>query len=347
MLRFSKITVLLILLSYLSSSCSKGEIIAPTNDNDIKGFSLLTELTGHWVGTNQTAYGFFNWFSFDFRPISPSHLHTIYEGGTNQNIITSIFIADYDNKQQLMIRNGGWLGDQYRATYFILDKAENNGTSKYYRLVDAVGGEKRAYIEFRFERDTLYFDAYKDNSGSLDEPVKHMEFIGTNYNPSFAQAAMDLFEYPQKVSEINLENKFVHLIDPDSALFLDEADDPFPKSDHGHLSDLKINITRDTSILNENLLLYISKAPLVSNDGQVDFDNLNTKVVRTVEVHALEDFYETTYLHPDKYFITAFSDRDNNYYPSEGDISNGSKEIEVTPEGYFTTEIVLDKLIHE
>ena len=38
-----------------------------------------------------------------------------------------------------------------------------NKKRKYYRLVDAVGGKKRSYMEFRFENDSLYFDAYKDN----------------------------------------------------------------------------------------------------------------------------------------------------------------------------------------
>jgi len=338
--------VFLIFIAICNISCRKQDDDMNNSDlSEIQGHQLLTELTGHWVGSNETAFGNFDWFAFDFRPISASHLHSIYEGGTNQNIISSIFIADFEGKQQIMARNGGWLGGQYRATYFVLDQSENNGNSQYYRLVDAVGKEQRAYMEFRFENDTMYFDAYKDNSGTLDEPIHHMGFKGTNYNPSFAESAIALFSYPQKISEVNLEDKFVNLIDPDSALFLEENNDPFPKSQHGHLSDLTININKDASIQSENLLLYISKEPIVDGNGAVDFDNLDTKVIRTISIQSNEIFYKTTYLHPDKYFITAFSDSDGNFYPSMGDVSNVSKEVNVTPESDLSMNIDVNKLI--
>jgi len=330
------IFVLLAVVALFSYSCKKLEVLPAT---EIKGFNLLTELTGHWVGENQTAFGNYDWFAFDFRPISASHLHSIYEGGTNSNIITSIFIADFEGKQQIMARNGGWLGNQYRATYFVLDIAEETTTSKYYRLVDAVGRDKRAYMEFRFENNQMYFDAYKDNSGFLDEPVAHMGFVGSNYNPEYAQAATELFKFPQAISEVGLENKFVNLIDPDSALFLEENEDPFPKSDHGHLSDLTININKDASIADMEMLLYISTEPIINEAGQVDFTNLDKKVVRTVDVQANEQFYTTTYLHPDTYYITAFTDIDENLYPSNGDVCNASKIIEVLPESNLSMEI--------
>ena len=333
----------MILLAVFSLGCDKEDDPDDMVNTDIKGYQLLSHLSGHWVGQNQTAFGNFDWFAFDFRPISSSHLHSIYEGGTNQNIITSIFIADFEGKKQLMARNGGWLGSQYRATYFVLDMAEESADSKYYRFVDAVGKQDRAYMEFRFENDTMYFDAYKDNSGSLEEPIHHMGFQGTNYNPSFAQPATDFFSFPQEVSEVNLEDKFVNLIDADSALFLEEAADPFPKSQHGYLSDLRIDINREAAIVDAKLLLYLSKEPIVDANGQVDFENLDKKVIRTIDVQSNELFYETTYLHPDTYFITAFSDLDNNFYPSSGDVSSVSKEIEVAPESVLSIEIDVNK----
>jgi len=314
-------------------------------DSEILGYGLLTDLSGHWVGTNETAFGNYDWFAFDFRPISASHLHSIYEGGTNQNIITSIFIADFEGRQQIMARNGGWLGNQYRATYFVLDKAEVNSNSKYYRLVDAVGKEDRSYMEFRFENGTLFFDAYKDNSGSLAEAIHHMGFEGTNYNPSFAQAATDLFNFPQEISEVDLNDKFVNLIDPDSALFLEEGDDPFKKSQHGHLSDLTININRDNAVLGSDLLLFISKVAIVDQNGTIDFQSLDTQVVRTIDVRGDELQYISTYLHPDQYYITAFSDADGNLIPSSGEYINVSKLIDVLPETNGSMEIDINTLI--
>jgi len=337
-------TILLSLCLALTLGCDKPDDEMNT-PNDIQGFNLLSELSGHWVGANQTSFGFFDWFAFDFRPISSSHLHSIYEGATNQNIITSLFVADFEGKQQIMARNGGWLGNQYRATYFVLDSVQETNNSKYYRLVDAVGRENRAYMEFRFENDTLHFDAYKDNSGSLDQPIRHMGFTGTNYNPDYAAAATSLFDFPQKVSEVDLNGKFINLIDPDSALFLEESNDPFPKSAHGHISELTVNINRNAETESDDLLLYISTKPLVDAAGQVDFENVDRHVVRTIDVNANENAFRATYLHPDDYFITVFSDKDDNFYPSAGDVTSVSTAIGVGADSDLSVGVDLDVLI--
>ena len=330
------------LLLVLVSNVSCNRVDDDNNDTDMLGFELLNDLKGHWIGTNDTAFGSFDWFAFDFRPISSSHLHSIYEGASLQNIITSIFVADFEGEQKIMARNGGWLGPQYRATYFVLDQAEITSTSKRYRLVDAVGGEDRSFMECRFENDSLYFDAYKDSGGLLDKPVHHMGFRGANVNPGFADEATQLFNFPQRIAEVDLNNAFENLVDDDSALFLEENLDPFPKSQHGHVSDLRINFTRDDLVLEESLLLYISTEPIINDNGQVQFDNLDTKVIRTIRVEAEEAFYLTTYLHPDTYYITAFFDQDNNLFPSPGDVANISQTIEVTPENVLETEIQID-----
>ncbi len=309
----------------------------------ISGMDLLNDVTGHWVGTNQTAFGFFDWFTFDFRPISGSHTHSIYEGGTNQNIITSFFIANFEGTKQVMARNGGWLGNQYRATYYVLDKAETTNMGKYYRLVDAVGGHKRSYMELRFEQDTFLFDAYKDNSGSLDEAIHHMGFKGVNVNPSFADKAIQTFDFPTQDIEVDFAQAFDVLIDNDSALFLEESADPFPKSDHGHLSDLRINIERSTEIPNSRLLLYVSSEPIIDADLNVDFIALDTKVVKTISVAPEEVQYILTYLHPDDYYITMFEDRDGNFFPSAGDFTSFSQLQAVPPESFGSMQLIVDK----
>jgi len=334
----SFVLMAMLMLPILFGACQTDEG-SPAEGNEILGFELLTDISGHWVGTNQTVYGFYDWFAFDFRPISASHIHSIYEGGTAQNIINSFFVAEYDGELQIMGRNGGWLGPQYRATYFMLDKAEINGSSRYYRLVDAVGGINRSYMELRFESDSLFFDAYKDNSGTLDEPIHHMGFRGTNRNPQFAEQATDLFDYPKAVAELDLTGQFENLIDPDSALFLEETDDPFPKSMHGHLSDLTINIERAAAIDEQALLLYISTEPLIDTQGNLDFNALDNKVTRTIDVQGYEAFYTATYLHPDSYYLMTFADLDGNFYPSTGDVTSVSQAVTVNPETHPTTSL--------
>ena len=169
-----------------------------------------------------------------------------------------------------------------------------------------------------------------------------MGFKGINMNPEFAQTAMEHFDFPQPISEVNLNNKFNNLIDPDSALFLEENDDPFPKNQHGYISDLTIHFDRHNSITNDRLLLYISTEPIVDANGQVNFDNLNDKLIRTIDIQVNEAFYTTTYLHPHRYFITTFTDKDGNFYPSQGDVSSVSTAIEVAPEQQLEMNLSID-----
>ncbi len=301
----------------------------PTNPQGILGFELLDDIKGHWVGTNETAFGNFDWFAFDFRPISASHVHSIYEGATQQNIITSVFVADHEGSMQIMARNGGWLGNQYRATYYVLDRAELSSDRNYYRLVDAIGKDNRSYIEFVFENDQLRFDAYKDNSGSLDEPVHHMGFVGLNQNPSYAEHASDLFGFPQPTSEVNLNGQFEVLIDPDSALFLEEDLDPFPKADHKYISDLQVNIDRDGNANNQQLIYFLSKTPIISPTGNIDLNAINTQVIRTITIKPQENSFQNEYVHPDDYYVTIFHDVDGDFIPSAGDISTNSTKVTV------------------
>ncbi len=336
--------VFIFFISVMSfTSCKKKTTPEPKNPT-IEGFDFLSKISGHWIGTNKTVYGNYPWFTFDFRPISASHVHSIYEGATNQNIINAFFIADYNGKKQLMGRNGGWLGSQYRATYFTLDKIEKKSNSTFYRFVDAIGGVKRSYMTFEFTSDSMFFDAYKDNSGMLDDPIHHMGFRGTNVNPAFDDAAKQLFQYPQEVVEVNLNGKMTSLVDPGSALFLDEGLDPFPKSMHGHISDLTVNFTRDVSVQNDPLVLYISKEPIIES-GLVNAFNLDTKLMRLMDIDATETSFTTTYLHPDTYYIMAFSDKDNNKYPSAGDVISSNVQLRITPNSVLSTNVTVDTVL--
>lgn len=341
----NKLVGLILLLSgFTFLACSESNIV--DNQEDILGFSLFEELPGHWVGTNDTPFGTFDWFAFDFRPISPSHVHSIYEGSTNQTIINSFFIADLNGEKRIMGRNGGWLGPQYRATYFVMDKAEVSSSRKYYRLVDAVGGVKRSYMEFTFENNRLNFKAYKDDSGTLDDPILHMEFEGENLNPEYSQNAISLFDFPQLVSEVNFENGFNNLVDNDSALYLEESLDPFPRADHTYLSTLLTNFNRIGAATDNALLYYISKDVLVDENGEVNLENIDKSVIRTISIRDTEQFYTADYLHPDEYYLTAFVDFDSNFYPSQNDLSSQSILVEVTSSSILTfPELKIDKLI--
>ncbi len=311
------------------------------SDNGILGFELLEDISGLWSGLNNTSFGTFDNFIFDFRPISASHVHSIYESGFNSNIINSFFVAEHNGELQVMSRNGGWLGNQYRATYFVMDIAEDRTEGKYYRLVDAVGGQKRAYVELIFNGSNFQFKAYKDNSGSLDEPILHMDYNGNKISESVDDEATALFNFPQEVSEVNLNGAFDNLIDPDSALFLTEESDPFPKADHGHLSELKVNINNSELLDAENIWLFVTLDKYIeSNPAGLNFP-MTQNIIRPIRLNNGESEYVLTYLHPGKYYLTAFEDKNDNFYPDDDESHNYSQLVTIEPE----TEAVYDLYI--
>ena len=335
-----RLPLCLLLFAIMTTTLSAQERTTPPY-----GAELLLDLNGHWVGENVTPFGYFHWFTFDFRPISPSHLHCISEGGTNQSIINSFFIADFEGKQQLMARNGGWLFEQYRATYFVLDKMEKTDDHRYYRLVDAVGGAKRAYMEFKFVQDSLYFDAYKDDAGSADEPRHHMGFAGERVAPDYRLPKPTAFRYPQFISAVNFDGKFNNLVDPDSALFLEEANDPFPKTAHPNVSDLTINIKKPATETEVYTMIYLTTVPLVDEYGIIQHNDLNNGVSRAIVLQGDETSFTCTYVPAGRYYLTVFTDLDDNQYPSAHDPTNGTLEVVVTPETPLTVEVELNKRI--
>ena len=168
-----------------------------------------------------------------------------------------------------------------------------------------------------------------------------MSFKGANRNPVYAESALEHFNYPTNDSEINFNTVFDDLIDPDSALFLDEASDPFPRSDHGYLSDINVDINRESQAENENLFLYISKEELVSSTGIANNLNIENSVIRTISINSVENNYLGTYLHPDEYYFTVFLDADNNSFPSPGDFSSVSTSKTVNAETIENVEVTL------
>ncbi|MCP4437867.1 MAG: hypothetical protein GY810_02905 [Aureispira sp.] len=151
-------------ITFFVFACKKEPTTLPTKvtpiDINSKGFDLLEKLQGHWVGYNRVMTTDFDWFAFDYRAISESHIHGIFEGGTMGNLFTSFFVADFKGTKTIMARNGGLLNGIYRTSYFVLDQVtQNTDWGNSYRLGDAVGGQNTMYMELRFINDSLYFNS--------------------------------------------------------------------------------------------------------------------------------------------------------------------------------------------
>lgn len=321
-------------------------------DINTDGFDFLEKMQGHWVGTNLVINNDYPWFAWDYRAISPSHIHGIHEGGTLGNLFTSFFVTNYKDKRTIMARNGGLLSGIYRTSYFVMDKVEDRGTEgKYYRFVDAIGGDNIMYFELRFKQDELFFNSYTSNLGNR-VPSRHMTFKGTKMHINLAQAAATAIDFPKNEVEFDLANGFredylyiqAGETKPKSATFLAQGNnnnvynlavqsgDPFIISNHPRLGTLQVNITRNLQITNTNLFVYLSKDALTNSNGVLTNDaNAYDTILHFPILENNETQFLFTYLHPGEYYLTIVADANGDYAPSAGDILSVSKKITINP----------------
>ncbi len=316
-------------------------------------FPFLDQMQGHWVGRMNILKQTMPWFAFDYRPISESHIHGIFEGGTMGNLFTSFFIADYKGTRTLMARNGGILNGIYRTSYFLLDKMKVSKESSYYRLVDAYGGKQIMWMELTFRGDQLQFNSYTSRFGST-YPSRHMRFSAKRKHPQLAASAAKKLNYPSLKPAYRFPKglptpDWGKSLPPTSASFLWQdlskpmdslgmlAGDPIRIDQVPYISSLTLKLSRSQAIRDRKLQVYLSTESLTDSSGRfktrygfIDETSMNT-VVLFPELGKKEETFTLTYLHPGTYYITVIADMNGDGIPSKGDISRKSKKVVVAP----------------
>ena len=371
------------LFSVVLVSCSTDEIrnIAATNpsepsnpgtvtevnpiDINEDGFDFMEKMQGHWVGDNLVIATEYPWFGWDYRAISPSHTFGIHEGGSAGNLFTSFFVTDYKGKRTIMARNGGVLNGIYRTSYFVMDKVENRTDGKYYRLVDAIGGDGIMYMELKFPHtsDSLYFNSYTSNLGDRI-PNRHMTFKGVKMHPELASEAAAITAFPQNTVEIDFANGFNEdflfvkegLQEANSATFLAVQDandvftlatqsgDPYTILDHPRLGYVQVDIDRGSVVPADQLLLmYLSRDPLTDENGYFVGDaSAYDTLLHFPVLSEGENEFLFTYIHPGTYYVTIVADMNGDFGPSEGDITHSQRMITIDPLGEH--QITIDNI---
>lgn len=370
--------VVLLALSFVLQSCEK-EVrnIAPTKavepeepnmyssrvnpiDIEQQGFGFLEKMQGVWIGENKVIAEEYDWFSFDYRPISSSHTYGIFEGGSAGNLMTSFFVADFKDTRTIMARNGGLLNGIYRSSYFVMDSVNVANNGEYFRFVDAVGGSATMFMELRFTNDSLYFNAYTSRLGANLVPTRHMTFKASRQYAYLAQQAAAEVGYPTNTPAWDFSDGFVEDAlyvntgqnQPKSASFLaedpakdvftlaQEALDPFTILDHPRLAYLQVDIVRNAQIDGLPWFLYLSTLPLTDNDGYlVGTQEPFNSVVRFSDIIGSQDSFLQTYLHPGDYYINVIVDANGDGFISSGDITAKSRAITVQPEDQLQVTI--------
>lgn len=355
--------ILLLGFVFILTSCEEEKPVDVTTPIDVEinpvnvnqnGFDLLENMQGHWIGYNQVLSWEWDWFAFDYRPISPSHVFGIYEGGTLGNLFTSFFVADFEGTRTIMARNGGVLNGIYRTSYFVLDSVRTDNGGDYYRLVDAIGGENTMYMELNFSGDSLYWNAYTSRLGENAMPTRHFSFRGKKEHLELSEAAASIVSFPQNTPAWDFSNGFnedyLYVI-PDetqakSASFLAQADsnndvfalaeesgDPFKIQDHPHLGYLQVDVDRNSDIQDDNLFVYLSFEPLTDANGYFSSVEAFNSILHFPDIASTLDEFLFTYMHPGNYYITIIADHNNDGFPGAGDITHASQAITINAEG--------------
>ncbi|WP_292945367.1 hypothetical protein [Olleya sp. UBA1516] len=349
-----------------------GEVTPPETtevipvDINIDGFDFMEKMQGHWVGNNLVINDEYPFFAWDYRAISPSHTFGIHEGGSAGNLLTSFFVTNFKGKRTIMARNGGLLNGIYRTSYFVLDKVENRNNGRYYRLVDAIGGDGIMYMELRFPNstDSLYFNSYTSGLGNR-LPNRHMTFKGKRMHLELAETAATATGYPQNIVDTGLDfaNGFntdylyvkEGLTEANSATFLavqetnnifelaPQSGDPYIITDHPQLGYLQVDIERGTIPTNQSLLLFLSRDPFTDANGYFtsNLGAYNTALhypILSIE----ENQFLMTYMHPGTYYVTVVADTDGDFSISEGDITHTQRMITIEPLG--EQQITIDNI---
>lgn len=319
-----------------------------------EGFKFFECMQGHWVGNLNIMGEQYDWFAFDYRPIAPSHIHGIYEGGSMGNILTSFFVANFKGTQTIMARNGGVLNGIYRSSYFVLERVRLGPNKNYFRLVDAIGGANIMYMELEFSNDRLLFTSYTSRFGANGKPRLHMRFEGKRRHPEVAQQVAKALGYPQhniakdfsqglpmpkwETSPITSAS-YMHTDPSKDLICLGQlAGDPYPLEEIPHLARLTVQIEQNELLKDKKLLVYLSKLPLTDEQGrlllaynfikQEHFDG----IFQFPELVANSEQFTFYYLHPGDYYLTVVGDANEDGYISLGDITNASQRITVLPE---------------
>ncbi|UTW61693.1 hypothetical protein KFE98_17015 [bacterium SCSIO 12741] len=326
--------------------------IAPAG-MDESALAFFDHMPGHWVGKMNIMGIKYPWFCFDYRPISPSHVHGIFEGGSMGNLFTSFFIADYQGEKRIMARNGGILQGIYRTSYFVMDKAEKRGNGHYYRLVDAYGSTDIMWMELTFTDNELVFKSYTSRLGLQSPPKLHMEFEAKKMHPELAQQAAEKVGYPKNEAAFSFPNglptpdwgeeypvisSFTYMSEGQGKEIITlahEAGDPVTIDDIPYLGRLNLEIEQNEKIKGHKLEVYLTQKPLTNDQGEFIMEHgyikedLYNGLLLFPELEPGTSSFEITYLHPGDYYLTVIADVNKDMYASKGDISSISQKVSI------------------
>ncbi|MCW3128322.1 MAG: hypothetical protein JWO03_3980 [Bacteroidetes bacterium] len=291
-----------------------------TDTNTVKGYSLLSKISGIWDGpvTSTTGLGSYPEWIVDFRPISGGQVSAKNELDTLNDIFMSFFIVFDSTEYKLAFRNGGSFAGMKRVSYMLCDSVSDSGPQFFYRFVDCVKGGKRARTEVTFKNDSLIIRSFTNKNNSLPDAVLHMEWRAGLQDTTSCQAAKTAFNYPHKMMVKDFTSTFNQVTE---SIYYTTNGDPYPEASQPYLGQSTLSYTVAPTLPaldpNKTVLLFITTQPMISG-ATINYASLKTRS-RYVILAANDQSFTFNYMHPGTYYMYAFYDADGNRTLSSGD----------------------------
>lgn len=329
------------LLIAVSCRPKKSPEVPPPSADEVIGFELLPALVGIWEGPviSTTMIGDFPTWKVDFRPIAPSQISARNELDSANNIHLSFFIAQYEGRPILCLRNGGFFSGMERLTYLFLDSVSPG----YYRFVEPISRGQRAYVEVRIPRpDSLIIAAYTNKLRTRPTPVLHMRWTAGRLDTTAGAEAARRVGFPQKIPTRNLSGAFAGR--EETIFYSPIQGDPYPASQQPYLGTLYATYRHSSAYTpdpDKYVVLFTTTHPLLDN-MQYKPENLRY-ITRYVRIPATQSGFTFQHIHPGRYFLYALYDANGDGVPSSGDwFSLIGSGVDIPPEASMQAEAVIN-----
>lgn len=313
---------------------------------DIKGFGILERICGQWNGpvTSTTSAGSFNSWYIDFRPVSAGQVSQFSMLDSQTVNIFSFFIVKYNDSLKVAMRTEGCFAQKCCVTYEVIDSV--NEETGYYRFADFISGTKRAYTEFTFSQGKFLMEVFTSKFNKENPPVLHTHFETALFSRDASKEAVSFFKFPQPVMVKDFTVAFAK--DMTESIFFNLKEDPYGSEVQPYTGKVKMNISVDDKLKiksGDEACVFLTTESLFKGIKYIP-ENLNS-LSKYVYMPAGTKSVTINNVHPGKYYVYSFIDRNGDKKHLSGDYMSSATDnlITVPANGKANATTIIDFMI--
>ncbi len=321
----------------------RGETVQ--SGKEVIGYGILKRLPGLWSGpvSSTTPAGSFDSWYVDFRPVSAGQVSQYSTLDADTVNYISFFIVKHGGALKVAMRTEGVFQNKGCVTYEVVDEVrEEDG---FYKFSDFQSGRDRAYTEFTFDDDGLLMEVYTNKFNRVRPLQLHSRWRAKLGDRAAAAESISRLGFPKPAAVKDFSDVFKGMSE---SIFFTFENDPYSSKSQPYVGTVTVNIDIDpklkTSSSDELFLLLTTRSLF---DG-IRYKSENLKYIsRYVFLPANTRTYTFKNIHPGKYFLYSYSDRDNDKKHRRGDYmsSNIQHSFDLKAKGSVTVDTKIDYVI--